>query len=96
MVVEQTWADDVALESLRNAVSSLVALDGAPTGEHLNEAAERAVNDICRAIEACEQEGIDRREILAQLGRARAIHARSPFMARAQDWPRGIHRNWHF
>ncbi len=89
MVVEQTWADDVALESLRNAVSALVALDGAPAGEHLNEAVERAIMDICRAIEACEQEGVDRREILAQLGAARAIHARSPFIARAQDWPQG-------
>jgi SAM-dependent methyltransferase len=89
MVVEQACADDVALESLNESVSALVALDGAPPGEDLNTAAEVAVESLCRAIEGCEQAGIDRREILARLGTARAIHARSPFMARAQDWPRG-------
>jgi SAM-dependent methyltransferase len=89
MVVEQACTDDVSLESLKSAACALVALDAAPTGEDLNTAAGRAVNSLCRAIEACEQAGIDRREILAHLGAARAIHARSPFIARAQDWPRG-------
>jgi extracellular factor (EF) 3-hydroxypalmitic acid methyl ester biosynthesis protein len=89
VLVEHTCADDVALESLKNAANALVALDVAPTGEDLNEAVARAVNSLCRAIEACEDAGIDKREILAHLGLARAIHARSPFMARAQEWPRG-------
>jgi hypothetical protein len=81
--------DDVALDSLRNAASALVSLDAAPSREDLDRAVERAVNVLWRAIEACEEAGIDRREILARLGTARTIHARSPFIARAQDWPRG-------
>ena len=89
MLIEQTCADDVALESLRNAANAFVELGAAATGDDLNEAVERGVNNLCRAIETCEREGIDKREILAQLGPARAIHAQSPFIARAQDWPRG-------
>ena len=89
MVVEETWADDVALQSLKNAARALAALEGPPTAHDLNEAVDCAVNNLCRAIESCEQAGIDKREILAQLGNARVIHARSPFIARAQDWPRG-------
>ncbi len=89
MVVQQACADDVALESLRNAASALASLDAAPSREDLDGAVEHAVNVLCRAIAACEEAGIDRREILAHLGTARTIHARSPFIARAQDWPRG-------
>jgi SAM-dependent methyltransferase len=89
MVVEQTAADDVALASLRSAVAGLVALDAAPTGEDLSGAVDGAVSSLCRAIEACEQAGIDKREILSPLAAARAIHSQSPFIARAQDWPRG-------
>jgi hypothetical protein len=36
MVVEQACADDVALESLRNAASALVSLDAAPSREDLD------------------------------------------------------------
>jgi SAM-dependent methyltransferase len=88
MMGEQAWPDDVALESLRNAATALVALDGAPAVD-LNDAVDRALNRVCRAIESCEDAGIDKREILAQLGSARAAHAQSPFIRRAQDWPRG-------
>lgn len=88
MLIEQPCADDVALESLRNAADALVALDAASRVD-LNDAVRIAVNTLCRAIESCEEAGIDKREILAQLGPTRALHARSPFIKRAQDWPRG-------
>ena len=81
--------DDVALELLRQAASTLTALDAQPASTNLNLAAERAIHDVCRAIEACEAAGIDKREILGQLGPARAVNSQSPFIRRAQEWPRG-------
>jgi extracellular factor (EF) 3-hydroxypalmitic acid methyl ester biosynthesis protein len=84
---QQSWPDDLALHSLRRASASFVELD--TTSARTKIAVERALDVLCRAIEQCEDAGIDKREILAQLGDARAIHARSPFIARAQNWPRG-------
>src|SRR5262245_56282520 len=86
---EGTCRDDIALDSLAEAAAALVALDVDTTCDGLNQAVDRAIGGLCRAIEACEEEGIDKREILAHLGTARAIHARSPFCKRVQDWPRG-------
>jgi extracellular factor (EF) 3-hydroxypalmitic acid methyl ester biosynthesis protein len=85
----QPWPDDLALESFRRAAAAFVALDTAPAPSDLATAVEGALDTLCRSIEQCEDAGLDRREILAHLGPARAVHARSPFMARAQDWPRG-------
>ena len=85
----QSWPDDLALDSLRDASAAFGELDTAPPLDGLPIAVECALDALCRAIEQCQDAGIDRREILAQLGDARAIHARSPFMARAQNWPRG-------
>jgi extracellular factor (EF) 3-hydroxypalmitic acid methyl ester biosynthesis protein len=86
---QQSWPDDLALDSLRHAAAAFVELDTTPTLDDLPIAVEWALNALCRAIEQCEDAGIDKREILAQLGDARALHARSPFIARAQNWPRG-------
>ncbi len=86
---QQSWPDDLALASLRHAAAAFVDLDSTPTLDDLPIAVECAVNLLCRAIEQCEDAGIDKWEILAQLGDARALHARSPFIARAQNWPRG-------
>jgi len=83
------YQDDVALESLRQAASALVALDVDSSGDDLDEAVDPAIARLCRAIEACEDARIDKREILGQLGHARAVHARSPFIRRLQEWPRG-------
>jgi SAM-dependent methyltransferase len=89
MLAEHARSDDVAFESLRDAAGRFVSMDGRPPPDDLNSAVDRAVSELCRAIEACEEAGIDKREILAQLANARALHARSPFIARAQNWPRG-------
>jgi hypothetical protein len=86
---QHSWPDDLALGSLRRAAAALVALDTTPARDDLPRAVERALRALWRAIEGCEEAGIDKREILAHLGDARAIHARSPFIARAQTWPRG-------
>jgi extracellular factor (EF) 3-hydroxypalmitic acid methyl ester biosynthesis protein len=81
------WPDDIALDSLRDAAAAFVAVDVAR--DDLPAAVESALRRVWRAIEQCEQAGIDKREILAHLGPVRAAHARSPFIARAQEWPRG-------
>src|SRR6185436_42187 len=41
------------------------------------------------AILMCERAGLDRATLLPHLERLRALHARSPFVARLQAWPRG-------
>jgi hypothetical protein len=85
----QPWPDDLALDSLRQAAAAFVALDTAPAPDDLTVAVESALLKVCRAIEQCEDAGIAKREILSHLDAVRAIHARSPFIARAQTWPRG-------
>ena len=86
---QQPWPDDLAFDSLREAAAAFVALDIAPAPDDLAVAVESVLQTLCRAIEQCEDAGIAKREILAHLSAARAIHARSPFIARAQYWPRG-------
>jgi extracellular factor (EF) 3-hydroxypalmitic acid methyl ester biosynthesis protein len=89
MVEEQSWPDDCALETLKEAAGEFEALDEHTRGDDLPEAVDSAVEKLSAAIFACEEAGIDKREILGQLGRARAVLRRSPFIARTQEWPRG-------
>ena len=89
MVAEQMWPDDLALASLRDAAAAFEALDDGSSRGDLNQTVGLAVDRLCGAITACEEAGIDKREILAHLGTARAIHGRSPLIARVQTWPRG-------
>ncbi len=89
MIEKESWPDDLAIGSLNDAVSAFEELDDGTHRDDLNQAVAAAVRKLCSAISACEEAGIDKREILARLGKARAIHGRSPFIARAQDWPRG-------
>lgn len=88
-MTEQLCLDDLALEELRHAASAFVALDTAPAPGDRAAAVEQGLRVLWQAIRRCEETGIDKREILSHLGEARAIHARSPFIARAQNWPRG-------
>lgn len=44
---------------------------------------------ICNSVLEAETIGMPRAEILARVTRAREIHARSPFIRRLQQWPRG-------
>jgi SAM-dependent methyltransferase len=89
MVAEQSLTDDLALESLKSAVSAFEAIDNQTNRGDLNQAVDAAFSRLSGAISACEAAFIDKREILAQLGNVRAILGRSPFIARTQEWPRG-------
>jgi extracellular factor (EF) 3-hydroxypalmitic acid methyl ester biosynthesis protein len=80
-----------ALEELEAAAADFVALDRRrwPAYEHLHHAALAAVHAICLAVLRCEESGCTREEIVDILEPVRAIHGRSPFVARLQRWPRG-------
>jgi extracellular factor (EF) 3-hydroxypalmitic acid methyl ester biosynthesis protein len=82
---------DDALAELESAVDDFVAIDGQPwpSYEHLHHAALAAVHAICLSVLCCEESGCTREEIVEVLGPVRDIHARSPFVARLQQWPRG-------
>jgi len=86
---QQPWPDDLALDSLCQAAAAFVALDTAPAPEDLGVVLESALRAVWRAIEQCENAGIGKREILSHLDAVRAINGSSPFIARAQNWPRG-------
>ena len=86
--ISEPLLDELALEGLLAALADLLAINATDAGTRTSRA-QAAVHSLCRAIEACEQAGIDKREILAHLGPARDLHAESPFIARAQEWPRG-------
>jgi len=85
-----TPADD-ALAELELAVDDFVAIDAQrwPSYEHLHHAALSGVHAICLGVLHCEESGCTRDEIVDVLRPVRDIHARSPFVARLQQWPRG-------
>jgi SAM-dependent methyltransferase len=80
-----------ALENLAAAAADFVELEERPwpSYEHLHHAALAAVHAICLGVLRCEESGCAREEIVDVLGPVRDIHARSPFVARLQRWPRG-------
>lgn len=80
-----------AATALRAAVEDFCILDASPgASEHaLHHAVLMQVHRICAAIHACEDAGMSRAEIVEIVGPARTIHARSPFVKRLQEWPRG-------
>jgi extracellular factor (EF) 3-hydroxypalmitic acid methyl ester biosynthesis protein len=86
---EGRWPDELALDSLKQAAAAFERLT--PDGDHQETYAKTvaAVHALCAAIANCEETGVERNEILAHLAASRAIHHRSPFAARVQEWPRG-------
>lgn len=83
-------AQEAAVSELRRQVSEFVALDSASLREeHRYHRVLAAVHQICASILACEEAALTRDEIVAILEPVRRIHARSPFVARLQQWPRG-------
>lgn len=78
------------LEMLQNEVSAFVALE---SSESLQQARYHhvlaSVHRLCAAIVECEDAGFSREEIVDVLAPVRDIHARSPFVKRLQEWPRG-------
>jgi extracellular factor (EF) 3-hydroxypalmitic acid methyl ester biosynthesis protein len=83
-------AQEAAASELRRRVASFAALEMAPLREeHRYHRVLALVHQICDAILACEEAALTRDEIVAIMEPVRRIHARSPFVARLQQWPRG-------
>jgi len=60
-----------------------------PSPIDLLHATAAAMHRFSTAILLCERAGLDRATILPHIESLRALHARSPFVARLQAWPRG-------
>lgn len=86
---ESALSELVVLE-LQKAVDAFVFLQ--TTQAEYSSLYRNVVIGIHRMVDAirkCEEVGIESREIRECLIPARLCHHRSPFVARAQDWPRG-------
>ncbi|HEX3069307.1 MAG TPA: class I SAM-dependent methyltransferase [Thermoanaerobaculia bacterium] len=79
-----------ALIDLRAEVEAFIELDSSDAryGARYHRVLA-AVHRLCAAIEDCELAGVSRGEIVGILDPVRRIHARSPFVKRLQEWPRG-------
>jgi extracellular factor (EF) 3-hydroxypalmitic acid methyl ester biosynthesis protein len=80
-----------ALAILDDTVASFMQLlDTVPhsSTDLLHETAA-AMHRFSTAVLICERAGLDRATLLPHLQSLRALHARSPFVARLQVWPRG-------
>jgi SAM-dependent methyltransferase len=80
-----------AEQALARAVEAFVALDrqdGRIRGGLYHQVVSRN-EGVCVHILRCEEAGCGRGEIQEILAPARTIHARSPFLNRLQEWPRG-------
>lgn len=87
-------AEDVtrhdALERLASEVRAFVTLERKAAGrEELYHRVLANVYQICAAVVACEESALSRDEIVDVMRPVREIHARSPFVRRLQEWPRG-------
>lgn len=60
-----------------------------PSQADLLHATAASMHRFSTAVLMCERAGFDRATLLPHLGRLRALHAGSPFVARLQAWPRG-------
>jgi extracellular factor (EF) 3-hydroxypalmitic acid methyl ester biosynthesis protein len=77
---------------LRAAVDDFSLLDSVANAFDAAELAalvEGHVRVMCEGVLRCEEAGHSRAEIVEIVAPARAIHARSPFVKRLQEWPRG-------
>jgi extracellular factor (EF) 3-hydroxypalmitic acid methyl ester biosynthesis protein len=88
-VADVQCTEEQALDSLKSAAAELTGLGASAGAPEFVDLVKSALDRTCRAIEACEDAGLEKREILSHLGSARAVHAESPFIGRAQAWPRG-------
>lgn len=79
-----------AVDELRRDVANFMELERAQLPE--SEVYHRllaVVHQICASILGCERAELTRDEIVHILEPVRRVHARSPFVARLQQWPRG-------
>lgn len=83
-------AQESAANELRRQVAAFVALEQTSLREeHRYHRVLALVHQMCDSILACEEAALTRDEIVAILEPVRRIHARSPFVSRLQQWPRG-------
>lgn len=81
-----------ALSALTNCVADFGRLKVVPNCPSNNELYHRileVVHRICSALLLCERAGLSRSDIISIMQPVREIHARSPFVRRLQEWPRG-------
>src|SRR5437763_308443 len=75
---------------LREGVEAFIALEGCDSGPtELYHRVLASVHQLCASIVACEEAGLGRQQIVQILEPVRRIHARSGFVRRLQEWPRG-------
>ncbi len=79
------------IDELTRACKRLETLAGTSFTDsaHVFHATVGAIHGVCTALIECEAAGVDARELRQMLVPVRRIHARSPFMRRLQEWPRG-------
>jgi SAM-dependent methyltransferase len=82
-------APAVALRELRDLASQFVGLDSHVYGDERYHRVLALMHAMCAGILECEAAGVARAQIVDALQDVRAIHARSPFVKRLQEWPRG-------
>jgi extracellular factor (EF) 3-hydroxypalmitic acid methyl ester biosynthesis protein len=79
-----------AVGELQRHVGDFMALEnGGLTEAELYHQLLAVVHQICGAILRCERVELTHDEIVDVLEPVRRVHARSPFVARLQKWPRG-------
>jgi SAM-dependent methyltransferase len=79
-----------AVSELRHHVIDFLELEREPLREdELYHRVLAVVHQLCASILRCEDASLSRAEIVDLLGPVRRVHARSPFVARLQEWPRG-------
>lgn len=89
-IVALTVRREAALEELQRHVDDFMALEhGRWDKDDLYHRVLAIVHLLCGAILRCEKAELNRDEIVAVLEPVRNVHARSPFVARLQQWPRG-------
>lgn len=89
-IVALTVRREAALEELQRHVDDFMTLEqGGWDEDDLYHRVLAIVHLICGAILKCEKAELTRDEIVAILEPVRKVHARSPFVARLQQWPRG-------
>jgi extracellular factor (EF) 3-hydroxypalmitic acid methyl ester biosynthesis protein len=90
LVASSPWVES-PIGLLRDRVGRFVGLDS-PTSAQAPQAFHEVVGAIhllCGAIAYAEANGVGAAHIRRELEPARSIHARSPFGAHLQQWPRG-------
>lgn len=80
--------DEIA--TLQERVEAFLALDESDAGPtELYHRVLGSVHQLCASVVACEDAGFTREQIVRVLEPVRRIHARSDFVRRLQEWPRG-------